>query len=230
MRWDERFLATTRGRVISLLRRSEGTVNELAAALDLTDNAVRAHLASLERDGLVEQRGVRRGVGKPAHIYGLSAAAGHLFPKAYDRVLSQLLDLLLERHGEVEVEALLVEVGRRAVAGRVWPEGEEARLAAALALLEELGGLAELSERNGVSEIRGHSCPLGELVPSHPEICRLAESILSEVVGAPVRECCEKGERPRCAFEVDRAGAAESNGVAGGGGGAQSGAGGVGGP
>lgn len=206
MRWDERFLASTRGRVIALLRRSEGTVNELAAALALTDNAVRAHLASLERDGLVEQRGVRRGVGKPAHVYGLSPAAGQLFPKAYDRVLSQLLDLLAERHGLAEVESLLVEAGRRAVAGRVWPEGVEARLGAALALVREMGGLAEVEARDGVPAIRGHSCPFSELVPSHPEICRLAEAVLSEVVGAPVRELCEKGDHPRCTFEVEVAG------------------------
>lgn len=205
MRWAERFLASTRGRVIALLRRSEGTVNELAEALALTDNAVRAHLASLERDGLVEQRGVRRGVGKPAYVYGLSPAARQLFPKAYDRVLSQLLDLLSERHGTAEVEALLVEAGRRAVEGRDWPDGVEERLEAALGLIEELGGLAEVEKRGGVPTIRGHSCPLGELVPSHPEICRLAESILSEVVGAPVRERCEKGDRPRCVFELEEA-------------------------
>lgn len=202
MRWDERFLASTRGRVIALLRRSEGTVSELSEALALTDNAVRAHLASLERDGLIEQRGVRRGGGKPAYVYGLSPAASNLFPKAYDKVLVQLLDLLAERHGTAEVEALLVEVGRRAVAGRVWPEGVESRLEAALALVEELGGLAEVEDRAGVPAIRGHSCPFGELVPSHPEVCRLAEAVLSEVVGAPVRECCEKGDRPRCVFEV----------------------------
>lgn len=204
MRWDERFLASTRGRVIALLRRSEGTVNELAAALELSDNAVRAHLASLERDGLVEQRGVRRGVGKPAYIYGLSPAASDLFPKIYGRLLSQLLALLAERDGAAEVEALLAEVGRRMISGRVWPEGEEARLSAAVAFLEELGGLAEVVDGNGVAEIRGYSCPLGELVAAHPEVCRLAESLLGEVIGAPVRERCERGGTPRCVFEVER--------------------------
>jgi predicted ArsR family transcriptional regulator len=194
--------------VIALLRRSEGTVNELAAALELSDNAVRAHLASLERDGLVEQRGVRRGVGKPAYIYGLSPAAADLFPKVYDRLLAQLLDLLTERDGVAAVEALLVDAGRRVVSGRVWPEGEGARLGAALALLEELGGLAEVVEGDGVAEIRGYSCPLGELVPTHPEVCRLAESLLTEVVGAPVRERCERGDQPRCVFEVERGGRA----------------------
>lgn len=215
MRWAERFLASTRGRVISLLRRSEGTVNELAEELGLTDNAVRAHLASLERDGLVEQRGVRRGVGKPAYVYGLSPAARHLFPKAYDRLLSQLLDLLAERHGAAEVEALLVEAGRRAVAGRELPEAAEARLEAALELVRDLGGLAEVEGVNGATMIKGYSCPLAELVPGHPEICRMVESILSEVVGAPVRERCEKGDNPRCIFDLVRSEDDASRGGAG---------------
>src|SRR5574340_12073 len=64
--WYARFMTSTRGRLLSLLRRQAHTVEELAQRLGLSDNAVRAHLATLERDGLVEQRGVRRdgGVGK----------------------------------------------------------------------------------------------------------------------------------------------------------------------
>src|SRR5581483_9280869 len=51
--WRERLFKSTRGKILDLLRTRERTVNELAAELHLTDNAVRAHLASLERDRLV---------------------------------------------------------------------------------------------------------------------------------------------------------------------------------
>ena len=61
MQSNQRFFTSTRGRIVTLLRRASRTVDELAAALDLTDNAVRAHLATLERDGIVQQRGARRG-------------------------------------------------------------------------------------------------------------------------------------------------------------------------
>ena len=72
---NERFFESTRGQIITLLRRSDLTVEELARALGLTDNGVRAHLTILERDGIVRQRGsVRRssGGGKPAYIYELT--------------------------------------------------------------------------------------------------------------------------------------------------------------
>jgi predicted ArsR family transcriptional regulator len=65
-----RFLETTRGRVLAHLRRGPATVEELAQALGLTDNAIRPHLTALERDGLVRQTGVRRGPG-PAPSAGL---------------------------------------------------------------------------------------------------------------------------------------------------------------
>jgi hypothetical protein len=40
-------------------------------------------------------------------------------------------------------------------------------------------------------------------VPGHPEVCRLAEALVQEIVGAPVQECCQRTEPPRCRFEVD---------------------------
>src|SRR5919202_927795 len=86
--WNKRLMDSTRGKIMVLLRAENRTVNELAAALKLTDNAVRAHLLSLERDGLVQQRGLRPGRRKPHTTYGLSAEAEHIFPKAYGPLLN----------------------------------------------------------------------------------------------------------------------------------------------
>ena len=61
------FFASTRGRIVLIMRRGARTVDELATALHLTDNAVRAHIATLERDGLVEEQAVRRGVSSSPH-------------------------------------------------------------------------------------------------------------------------------------------------------------------
>lgn len=203
-RWIERLLASTRGQIIALLRRSSRTVNELADELGLTDNAVRSHLAALERDGLVEQhQGAARGVGKPAYVYELTSQADTLLPKAYAPVLGLLLSTLAERLGLEELEELLREVGRRAAAGRTEPGADiRMRIDAAYGVLGELGGVADLEEADGVVFIRGYSCPLAALVPDHPQVCHLAETLLSELVGVPVREHCDKGERPRCCFEV----------------------------
>ena len=197
---------------MTLLRRAGSTVDELARALGLTDNGVRAHLATLERDGIVRQRGTvsRGGGGKPAYIYELTPEAEALFPKAYSPVLRELLDVIAERLGPEETEALLRAVGRRIAGERIVPaSGLRARLEAAAAVLNELGGFAELEERDGAFVIRGYSCPLTDVVPGHPEVCRLAEALLTEIAGVPVREHCDRGEIPRCCFEVSGAGVAQ---------------------
>src|SRR4051794_1705556 len=164
--WGERFLATTRGRIVGLLRGEPRTVNDLAAALELTDNAVRAHLATLERDGLVQQSGSRPGFRKPNLTYELTAEAGQLFPKPYGAVLRELVAVLAGRMGPGELEALLREVGRRlgsAYAGQVRAADVRGRVAEAVRVLGELGGLAEVEEAEGRLVIRGFDCPLGEV-------------------------------------------------------------------
>ncbi len=200
---NPRFFASTRGKIVTLLRRASRTVDELAQALGLTDNAVRAQLALLERDGLVQQHGNRRGSSKPAYVYGLTPAAEELYPKAYGPVLRQLLGALHERLTAEEVEALTQATGRRLAAMWPVPQGEvRTRLERAVEALNELGGLAELEQRNGTYVIRGYSCPLAAVVPGHPEICRLTASLLTELVGMPVQEQCDRGEKVGCRFVV----------------------------
>jgi predicted ArsR family transcriptional regulator len=204
--WDAKFFESTRGQIVTLLRRANRTVEDLARALDLTDNGVRAHLAVLERDGIVRQRGsVRRssGGGKPAYVYELTQEGEDLFPKAYEDTLRRLLDILSDQLGPQESEALLRSVGRRlAEEHSTRADGGHARLETAVEVLNELGGLTELEERDGAVVIRGYSCPLAGVTPDHPEVCRMAEALVAEVAGVPVHEHCDRGERPRCCFEI----------------------------
>ncbi|MDQ3862210.1 MAG: helix-turn-helix domain-containing protein [Actinomycetota bacterium] len=203
---NERFFESTRGQIVTLLRRSGLTVEELARALGLTDNGIRAHLTVLERDGIVRQRGsVRRssGGGKPAHVYELTQEAEELFPKAYEPALRRLLDVLSERLGPEESEALLRSVGRRlAEEYSARTNAAHAQLESAVKIFNELGGLAKLEERDGTLVIRSYSCPLAGVSPDHPEVCRMAETMITELAGVPVYEHCDRGERPRCCFEV----------------------------
>jgi predicted ArsR family transcriptional regulator len=203
LRKNQRFSASTRGQIITLLRRASRTVDELAQALSLTDSAVRAHLAALERDGIVQQRGVRRGGGKPSSVYDLTPEAEQLFPKAYDPVLQHLLEVLSERISTDEVETLLREVGRRMAARWKVPSGGlPVRIGAAIEVYNELGGLAELEACDGHSCIRSYSCPFATVVQGHPSVCRLAETLLSELVGVPVQQHCDDDGVPRCCFTV----------------------------
>ena len=200
---NPRLFASTRGKIVTLLRRASRTVEELAQALDLTENAVRAQLVALERDGLVQQSGKRRSNSKPASLYSLTEAAEDLFPKASGPVLCQLLEELNERLTAEDVEEILRATGRRLAAQCPIPQGElQTRVEAAVSVLNALGGHAELERRNGAYMIQGYSCPLAAAVPGHPEVCRLVETLLTSLVDAPVQARCEYGETLRCHFIV----------------------------
>lgn len=202
---DQRFFDSTRGRIVSLLREGSSTVNELAAKLELTDNAVRAHLLTLERDGLVRQSGVQRGARKPHFAYELTEEAGRLFPKAYDALLNQLITVLKGRLPPSALEDVLREVGRSLAARHAssqTPADLEGRVQNALEVLKAIGGSPSVERENGSLFIRSGGCPLSAAVVEHPEVCELAEALVAEIVGLPVRERCDRGESPKCRFEV----------------------------
>ena len=202
---DKRFFGSTRGRLVTLLRGTTKTVNELAQELELTDNAVRAHLLSLERDGLIRQSGIQRGTRKPHFAYELTGEAEHLFPKAYDTLLNQLIAVLKGRLTPSALEEVLREVGRSLAATQAAPNkvGMDHRIGRALAALEAIGGAARVEKDNERLVIQSENCPLATAVSEHPEVCRLAETFLSEIIGVEVREHCDRDGPPRCRFAVN---------------------------
>lgn len=208
---DERFFDSTRGRIVTLLRAKTRTVNELAAALELTDNAVRSHLLTLERDGLVRQCGTLRGLRKPHFAYELAPEAEKLFPKAYDVLLNRLIAVLKSQFGQDAVAEILRGVGRSLAESQVAErpgDDLESRLERALKVLEAIGGSARIERDDGRLYIRSNNCPLAVAVAEHPQVCQLAEALVAEIVGKPVHERCDRKESFRCRFEIeDTAGA-----------------------
>jgi predicted ArsR family transcriptional regulator len=193
----------TGGRILELLRRTPMTVDELAVELGLTRPAVRAQLATLERDDLVEQRGSRRGTSKPSRLYGVTSQAELLFSRAYVPILTRLLHVLAHRLPPAEFESTMREVGRELMQDRRVARGAlRDRVSGASALLNELGGLTEVEEENGNYLIRSHGCPLAAATANHPEVCNVLENMLSEFVGSQVTKCCDRYDRVGCCFEI----------------------------
>jgi predicted ArsR family transcriptional regulator len=205
MQWDSKFLMSTRGQVVAELRRGSRTVEDLRVTLGITDNAVRAHLASLERDGIAHQVSTRPSGRRPAVVYELTEAAERNFSQAYMPVLTRLVESLSERMPADELEIILRDVGERLAKDQPSLTGSlRERADGAAAVLTGLGGLAEVEESEEGLVIRGYSCPLADAVRSHPATCHAAQALVSELVGVPVVERCDKGDRPRCRFELQR--------------------------
>lgn len=53
----------------------------------------------------------------------------------------------------------------------------------AIKSLEDLGGAAIAEKSDGGVMIKSESCPFADAVVEHPEICKVAESMIGEIVG-----------------------------------------------
>jgi predicted ArsR family transcriptional regulator len=196
-------LEGTRERIIRLLRAEPKSVDQLASVLGITLNAVRSQLAILERDGLVQLVGERRGPRRPSLIYGLTSESGRLLSRAYAPALRAILEAISLKSTAEDVEAILRDAGRRLAAEFGRPSGDfHTRVAKALDLLEGLGGSVEAEEAEGKVIIRGHGCPLAEAVEVEPRTCKCIETFLAELTGVQVEEQCERGKNQRCAFVI----------------------------
>ena len=194
-----RFLSFPRRRIVALLRVGDRTVAELARELVVSTNAVRSHLAALERDGVVDQGGTRReSVGKPARIYRLSTAGEELFARAYAPMLLAFLDLLGEWDGTEGLTEVLRAVGARLGAGVTG--GGPAGAAEALRALD-----ADVtSDRvDGQVNLVVSGCPLAAAVAERPGLCGLMTAFVSGAAGTDASERCDRaGARPRCRFAL----------------------------
>jgi predicted ArsR family transcriptional regulator len=205
--WSQRFRDSTRGRIVARLRRGPATVEELAAAVGLTPNGIRVHLATLERDGWIRAEGVRRasGPGKPASLYQLAPEAEPLLSSAYRPLLLSLLGVLAEQEKPARLRALLRETGRRLAAELARELADGTASERARAIVAALGGEAEVEEgRRGTLSIRGLGCPVGEAVRVAPSACGAVASLLEGALDARVTERCDRAGSPRCRFEVER--------------------------
>jgi predicted ArsR family transcriptional regulator len=201
--WVERLIGETQVKILALLRRSRRTINDLTESLGLTDNAVRTHVAALSRDGIIEPVGTQRDTGgKPARLYALTGAGEELFPKAYAMVLAGLVEEIARRDGRARADELLRAVGARAGSAVAVPADLPGRLEAAASALRSMGGDIEVRRTDAGWRLQGFGCPLSSVTAAQPQVCALAQSLVEEITGRPVTECCDRSGRPRCAFQV----------------------------
>ena len=213
---DARFFQTTRGKIVTALRRRHSaSAVALAEEFGLSANAVRQQLLFLERDGYVLERSVRRGPTKPTLEYSLSPSAEALFPQRYDAMLSAVLREVKTRLGPDALGQVMSGLGERAAARyapHMVPGDTFANAEAAASILRESGVEADvirLDDRR--IELREHNCPYAKTVAEHPEVCSIIHTVLRETVAGDARQVesiATGGEA--CRFELSMSEAAES--------------------
>ena len=203
----KQLLDSSRGRIVTLLRGAGGlTADDIASKLGLTRSAVRAQLTGMERDGVVRRAGQRPGTTRPSHVFELTPEVEQLLSSAYIPLLTSLADTFADALSTDQVEAILRQAGKRLADELSRGKRPAGNLGSRVAMVsemmnEQLGALTHV-ERNGGYVIQGMGCPLAALTGKHPGVCLAIESLVAEVLRVPVRECCDRSERPKCCFEI----------------------------
>jgi len=190
---DARFFQSTRGKIVTALRRRHSaSAVDLALEFGLSTNAVRQQLLALDRDGYVVERSVRRGPTKPTLEYSLTENAETLFPQRYDKMLNAVLHEVRSSFGKEALDTMLGKLGERAAEkyrAKLTAPDVKGRVYELAALLRENGVEADVVESpSGSLELREHNCPYGQTVGEHPELCSIIHTVLSETVSKDTRQ------------------------------------------
>ena len=179
-----------------LLRHKAGLgVDAIGRELAISRNAVRQHLAALERDGLVRKGAAKPSGGRPEQLYVLTPRSNERFPRQYSWFAELLLGELPGGPGETGLKARLAALGRKVaqgLAGKLGGEpGTPQRVAALAAAMNDLGYDAA---SEGL-EIEAYNCVFHNLAAANPDVCAFDLALLSACGGASVehRSCMVRG-------------------------------------
>jgi DeoR family transcriptional regulator, suf operon transcriptional repressor len=177
--------------LLALKKHQPQTARELAARFDVTPNAMRRHLETLEAAGVVRHAREVRGVGGPVHAFSLTASGEALFPRSYANVLLETLGSLAAEHGRGGVG----EFFRRkwtALAAEAAPALHSLPLEERVQLVAELwtsmGYMAEadIDSESGLPVLRKHNCAIRAVAEQYPEVCGTEAEFIAGVIGVTV--------------------------------------------
>jgi len=182
------YFQSTRGRIVEALqRRGARTAAELAAEQGLTANAVRRHLAHLERDGLIAQLRERRSRTKPTYVYSLTSRGQDLFPQRYQVLLNAVLDQLGREADPQSLSDIFRKIGERTALkqrSRFAGKTTAHKVAEMAKLLGEQGVMTEWHASPGGFVLREHNCPYKDAARSHPQVCGIVHALIEQTLCA----------------------------------------------
>lgn len=187
------------------------SINDLAEKLNVTRTAITDPLNELLAAGFVERTKAPvvdgEGPGRPRYLYRATVAAlcllfvgnQHMVVPAIWEVLEQIGGPKLSAKVLRQLTLKLVERYREKITAAD-PEGRLKQLAATL---RNEGGLVEVQTTGGQLVLRKRSCAFVSMFEPTGKVCQIDESLITELVGAPVRRiACRHDGDPCCSFEL----------------------------
>lgn len=205
-------LGDTQKSLLSILLYSpEGaSVDELVRKLAVTRNAVRQHLAALEREHLIQRCGQRPTGRRPELLYTLTELGRAAFPKQYPLMARLLIQRIVDARGNENLTQLMRDMGHDLAASIA--DGETLNEEAIVARMNQSGYEANVFFRSGDKEIHAHNCVFHALAREHPEVCDFDLAFLEALGHGTVEhnECIVRGGN-RCVFRLTAENQAPAN-------------------
>ena len=202
--------------LVRLRRDGPATPDQLATAIGASRTGVLQQLRALEATNFVRRETVRHGVGRPRHLYDITADAQELFPSNYDGLAHGLLAAIGAVGGEALVEQVF-QARRRQIGDRVRRRIDELvgpgaplleRVRALAVVQDEQGYLASAEVRpDGTIHLLEHNCAILDVARDQRTACDAELDLFRDVLGAEVvREShIASGERC-CSYRITAAG------------------------
>jgi len=210
-------MKSTRERILqTLLNHPRSTILELADAVGINAISVRHHLTSLQAEGLVAAEEERHGVGRPRLVYGLTEKGLERFPTRYLRLTNRLLDQMKESMPPAVINKMFSQMAADIAsdyANQVKSYSVEEKLEFIKDLLAQEGFSVEWERQGPDYHIHEVTCPYYHVGQSHPEVCTVDQTLISEVLSIPAQkiQCVLRGDT-HCTYVIpDLANAEENN-------------------
>ncbi len=104
------FLGDTKAKILHSLLEGSKTAVEIAQKLRIQKSAVRAHLNSMQTEGLVRSYFKIQKHGRPKKIYELTEMGHESFPRKYDLILVPILKKLEEMNGSGQLRKVMESI------------------------------------------------------------------------------------------------------------------------
>ena len=189
--------------LLKLLRgkRPGMSVDELSKGLEITRNAVRQHLASLEGAGLVAAGNTRpSGGGRPQQLYVLTELGKESFPRQYSWLAQLVVASVQQEEGSENMGKRLNDIGV-GVAQQIrsqYPElkTHEEKVDKLAEVMDQLGYNAKtVTMPNGETVIEADNCVFHRMAVKDREICHLDKGLMETFTDSKVDhdECMAHG-------------------------------------
>ncbi|GAB2565999.1 helix-turn-helix transcriptional regulator [Gracilibacillus alcaliphilus] len=202
-------LPTTKDKILELLKKEVTlSVNELIDHLQITHMAIRKHLATLEKDGLIRSEAEKVSVGRPRQKYRLTAKGDRLFPNNYESISVEFLKDIEDLHGEEAIKQLFHKREERQVHAYkklVTSPSANEKIRKMVDIQNNKGYMAELVEHeDNHFEIIEYNCPIFAVASTYHTACQCETSMFKQVLDTQQveRVQCKTEGNNHCRFHV----------------------------